>query len=95
MNTEAEVKQAAATVLEENERLKRELVACQLERDLANRSVVIIQNGLSAAIRLKNIEIAEWKKKYAFSQYNYAGALMSLADIELARAKQESKCPSS
>lgn len=47
--------------------------------------------GLRAAIRLKNIEIARLKKDFAFSQYNYAGALMRLADIELANAEKESR----
>lgn len=83
-----EVKAAAAIVLADRDRLKHDL-------ELANRQVYIIQNGLSSAIRLKNIEIAELEKKYAFSQYNYAAALMKLADIKLAKAKAESQCPSS
>jgi len=72
-----------------------ELAELQDKLDMANRQVYIIQEGLSAALRLKNIEIAELKKKYAFSQYNYAGALMTLADIELKAAKEKSQCPSS
>lgn len=72
---------AAAEVLEENQRLKNELYA--------------VREGLTAACRLKDIEIAELKKKYAYSQYNYASALMRLADIELAAAKKASQCPSS
>lgn len=55
----------------------------------------VAREGLGGAIKLKNIEIARLKKDYAFSQYNYAGALMRLADIELAAAEKASQCPSS